>query len=114
MAGFLTRLGAFGIGCTMAVAVYMHSFVRGDPFVNLSGGSSYEPASVFLVITSYSIHYTKLYDVEYDLWGYVPGSHTKKRLDLRDKENDGGGTFLAPPPFRAGIYLLPSLPKEAP
>jgi len=48
--GFLTRLGAFGIGCTMAVAVYMHRFVLGDPFVNLSGGSSYEPASVFLSI----------------------------------------------------------------
>ncbi|MDX1815891.1 MAG: DoxX family protein [Thermodesulfobacteriota bacterium] len=50
IAGFLTRLGAFGIGCTMAVAVYMHRFVQGDPFVNLSGGSSYEPASVFLLI----------------------------------------------------------------
>jgi putative oxidoreductase len=50
IAGFLTRLGAFGIGCTMAVAVYMHRFVMGDPFVNLSGGSSYEPASVFLSI----------------------------------------------------------------
>jgi len=50
IAGFLTRLGAFGIGCTMAVAVYMHRFVMGDPFVNLSGGSSYEPASVFLLI----------------------------------------------------------------
>jgi len=50
IAGFLTRLGAFGIGCTMAVAVYMHRFVLGDPFVNLSGGSSYEPASVFLSI----------------------------------------------------------------
>ncbi len=51
IAGFLTRLGAFGIGCTMAVAVYMHRFVLGDPFVNLSGGSSYEPASVFLLIS---------------------------------------------------------------
>ena len=50
ISGFLTRLGAFGIGCTMAVAVYMHRFVFGDPFVNLSGGSSYEPASVFLSI----------------------------------------------------------------
>jgi len=50
IAGFLTRLGAFGIGCTMAVAVYMHRFVWGDPFVNLSGGSSYEPASLFLLI----------------------------------------------------------------
>jgi putative oxidoreductase len=48
--GFLTRLGALGIGCTMAVAVYMHRFVMGDPFMNLSGGRSYEPASVYLVI----------------------------------------------------------------
>lgn len=50
ISGFLTRLGAFGIGCTMAVAVYMHRFVMGDPFVNLAGGRSYEPASVYLLI----------------------------------------------------------------
>jgi len=50
IAGFLTRLGAFGIGCTMAVAIYMHRFVLGDPFVNLSDGSSYEPAFVYLLI----------------------------------------------------------------
>jgi putative oxidoreductase len=28
----------------------MHRIVMGDPFVNLTGGRSYEPASVFLVI----------------------------------------------------------------
>lgn len=48
--GLVTRLGAFGIGCTMTVAVCMHRFVFGDPFVNLTGGRSYEPALVYLMI----------------------------------------------------------------
>jgi len=48
--GFLTRLGALGICCTMMVAVGMHGFVLGDPFVNLSGGRSYELASAYLLI----------------------------------------------------------------
>jgi putative oxidoreductase len=47
--GLLTRVGAFGIACTMAVAVFMHRFVMGDPFVNATGGKSYEPAAVFFV-----------------------------------------------------------------
>jgi putative oxidoreductase len=34
----------------MAVAVYLHSMVMKDPFVNMTGGSSYEPALVFLGI----------------------------------------------------------------
>jgi putative oxidoreductase len=46
--GLLTPLAALGIGSTMSVAVYMHSMVMKDPFVNLSGGSSYEPALVYL------------------------------------------------------------------
>lgn len=50
ISGFLTRLGALGIGCTMTVAVFMHRFVMGDPFVNLTGGRSYEPATVYLLI----------------------------------------------------------------
>jgi putative oxidoreductase len=50
ISGFLTRLGAFGIGCTMVVAVFMHRFVLGDPFVNLLGGRSYELASAYLLI----------------------------------------------------------------
>jgi putative oxidoreductase len=48
--GLLTRLGALGIGCTMTVAVFMHRFVWGDPFVNLTGGHSYELASAYLMI----------------------------------------------------------------
>ena len=47
--GLLTRLGAFGILCTMLVAVCMHRFAMGDPFVNLTGGSSYEPAMNYLL-----------------------------------------------------------------
>jgi|SRR6476661_3245625 len=48
--GLLTRLGAFGIACTMTVAVYMHRFVFGDPFVNMTGGSSYQLAAVYGLI----------------------------------------------------------------
>jgi putative oxidoreductase len=55
ISGFLTRLGAFGIGCTMTVAVYMHRFVLGDPFVNLTGGRAYELAAVFLVMAIFLV-----------------------------------------------------------
>ncbi len=48
--GLLTPLASFGIGCTMAVAVCMHAFVMHDPFVNQTGGSSFEPALVYLGI----------------------------------------------------------------
>lgn len=34
----------------MAVAVTMHSIVMKDPFVNLTGGSSYELASAYLCV----------------------------------------------------------------
>lgn len=49
--GLLTRLGAFGIVCTMVVAVYTHMMIMGDPFVSLSGGRSYELAMVYLGVT---------------------------------------------------------------
>lgn len=45
--GLLTPLAALGIGCTMTVAVYTHLIVRGDPFVNPTGGPGYELALVF-------------------------------------------------------------------
>jgi putative oxidoreductase len=48
--GFLTRIAAFGIVCNMAVAVHMHIVTNKDPFVSMTGGSSYELALVFLVI----------------------------------------------------------------
>lgn len=48
--GFLTRLAAFGLACTMLVAIYMHKVIMGDPFVNLTGGSSYQPAMLYLLL----------------------------------------------------------------
>ena len=45
--GLLTSVFSFGILCTMSVAVHMHMIVRHDPFVNLTGGMSYEPALVY-------------------------------------------------------------------
>jgi putative oxidoreductase len=45
--GFLTPIAAMGIGCTMTVAVLMHMFVMKDPFVNPTGGGSYELALVY-------------------------------------------------------------------
>lgn len=48
MLGLLTPLAALGIGCTMTVAVFMHSMVLHDPFVSLTGGRSYELATVYL------------------------------------------------------------------
>jgi putative oxidoreductase len=48
--GFITRIAVFGIICTMSVAVYLHLVKLGDPFVNATGGGSYELALVYLVI----------------------------------------------------------------
>ncbi len=45
--GLLTRLAMVGLICTMTVAVHMHGVVRGDPFVNPTGGMSYELALVY-------------------------------------------------------------------
>lgn len=48
--GILTPLASLGIASTMSVAVYMHMIVLKDPFVNLTGKSSYELALVYLGI----------------------------------------------------------------
>lgn len=48
--GLLVSLASLGIGFTMAVAVSMHSMVLHDPFVNLTGGRSYELASAYLCV----------------------------------------------------------------
>ena len=50
MLGLLTPLASFGIACTMAVAVYTHAIVMGDPFAMRQSGGSYEPAGVYLCI----------------------------------------------------------------
>ena len=48
--GLLTPLACLGMASTMAVAVFMHAFKWGDPFIASGGGSSYELALVYLVI----------------------------------------------------------------
>lgn len=48
--GLLTPLAMLGLASTMSVATYMHAVKRGDPFVNLTGGASYELALVFFSV----------------------------------------------------------------
>jgi putative oxidoreductase len=48
--GLLTPLGSLGIACTMGVAFYMHTVMRGDPFVSMTGGMSSEPAAGYFCI----------------------------------------------------------------
>lgn len=48
--GLLTPLAMLGLGITMGVATSMHVFVRHDPFVSMTGGSSFEPALGYLGI----------------------------------------------------------------
>ena len=48
--GLLTPLASFGLACTMAVAVWMHAVVRGDPFVPTGPGGSYELAGIYLCV----------------------------------------------------------------
>lgn len=48
--GLLTPLASFGIGSTMAVAFSFHAFMRGDPFVSMTGGPSFELAALYFSI----------------------------------------------------------------
>lgn len=45
--GLILPIAMLGLASTMLVAAYMHAIVRGDPFVNMQGGPSYELALVF-------------------------------------------------------------------
>ena len=47
--GLLVPLASLGLAFTMAVAVYFHGVLRGDPFV-AAGGASYELAAIYLCI----------------------------------------------------------------
>lgn len=49
--GFLTPLASFGIAITMVIAASVHINIFKDPFVNLSGGTSYEQALSYLGIS---------------------------------------------------------------
>lgn len=48
--GLLTPIASFGIACTMGVATYLHMIVMKNPFVNMTGGMSYELPLLFLGI----------------------------------------------------------------
>ena len=48
--GLLVPLASLGVASTMAVAVYTHLVMRGDPFVSSKGGSSYELAAIYLSV----------------------------------------------------------------
>lgn len=47
--GLLVPLASLGMACTMAVAVYTHAVVKGDPFVG--HGGSYELAAVYFCVS---------------------------------------------------------------
>ena len=47
-----TPLASVGIGITMAVAVYMHAIVFGDPFISNGKGGSYELALVYAAVAA--------------------------------------------------------------
>lgn len=49
--GLLTRLAAFGLVCTMTVAVHTHIYSMGDPFVNTTGGSDFQLPMIYLLVT---------------------------------------------------------------
>ena len=49
--GLLTPIASFGMSITMLVAASVHIFIFKDPFVNLSGGLSYEPALGYFAIS---------------------------------------------------------------
>lgn len=48
--GLLTPLASLGILCTMAVAVYFHLVLAGDPFVPSTLEASYELPMIFICI----------------------------------------------------------------
>lgn len=47
--GLMTPLASAGIAATMAVALYMHAVMKGDPFV-AQGGPSYELAALYFCV----------------------------------------------------------------
>jgi putative oxidoreductase len=49
--GLISRLAALGLVFTMIGAVYFHAFVMGDPFINMTGGASYQPAVCYLLFS---------------------------------------------------------------
>lgn len=65
--GLVTVLASLGVVFTMIVAVGLHAFVMGDPFVSTTGGSSYELAAVYLSLSLFIL-------------SSGPGKHSLDRL----------------------------------
>ena len=47
--GLVTPLASLGIAFTMAVAFWFHAFMRGDPFVSMTGGPASGAGSALLL-----------------------------------------------------------------
>lgn len=77
--GLLSPLASLGIASTMTVAVYFHSMVRKDPFVNLTGGPSYELALVYLGI---ALVFLVLGPGKFSLDRLIFGARTEKGIRL--------------------------------
>jgi putative oxidoreductase len=77
--GLFTPLASLGIASTMTVAVCFHLFVRKDPFVNLTGGPSYELALVYLGI---ALVFLMLGPGKFSLDKMIFGERTEKGIYL--------------------------------
>jgi len=79
MLGLLTPLASFGLGCTMAVAVWTHAIAWQHPFVSTKGGPSFELAGAYLCVALLLL-----------LAG--PGRFSVDRLIFGEKAGDGQST----------------------
>jgi putative oxidoreductase len=79
VSGLLFPLASLGIASTMTGAVYFHTVVRKDPFVNLTGGPSYELASVYLGI---ALVFLVLGPGKFSLDRLIFGERTEKGIRL--------------------------------
>jgi putative oxidoreductase len=52
IAGFLTRIAAFGLACTMAVSIYFMKFRFGATFIDMKGGSNVYNLNLILFLIS--------------------------------------------------------------
>jgi putative oxidoreductase len=48
--GFLNTIGALGIACVMATAIYMHAVMHRAPFISNTGGESWELPATYLAL----------------------------------------------------------------
>lgn len=49
--GFLMPLASLGLAITMTVAVFFHAVLMKQPFVDMTGGPSYELAAIYFAIS---------------------------------------------------------------